>query len=194
MEQLEAEASLEALIADLKQQKTLLEEQYSEEIDKQNLISDKVTEFKFTEGELARAEDIMEKLEQRAAEIRHRASADGCCSLSGRGNDSATSPSKAVPYKKLVLASGVGFAVPFLLGLLWEIRTNRVTDSLAIDRFNGLAPVVGELGKVTDFGQQSGLAGEACFPGECGYTPRELVSLKGHPRFAVHRDRQQYVR
>jgi capsular exopolysaccharide synthesis family protein len=57
-------------------------------------------------------------------------------------------PVETVPVKKLGAASTAAFALPFLIGLLWELKIQRVTDSSAVTKQFGLAPVVGEVARL----------------------------------------------
>ena len=56
-------------------------------------------------------------------------------------------PIEVIPLKKMLAASGAAFVVPFLFGLLWEFKVQRVTDSRAVENAN-LAPVMGEVARL----------------------------------------------
>lgn len=57
-------------------------------------------------------------------------------------------PVEEIPVKKLGAASAVAFCIPFLLGLLWELRVQRVTDSSTMERSLSGAPIVGEIARL----------------------------------------------
>ncbi|QDT06296.1 Tyrosine-protein kinase ptk [Rubripirellula lacrimiformis] len=101
-------------------------------------------ELQFAEEDLAVGNGVLDKLRQRVAEIRTERRQDGAV----RSLAEATpprAPVESIPTKKILMASGACFAIPFLVGLLWEMRTQRITDANAVDRCAVLAPVVGEL-------------------------------------------------
>ncbi|MEO1526302.1 MAG: polysaccharide biosynthesis tyrosine autokinase [Planctomycetota bacterium] len=154
-DQREMEQGLISLIEEKRGQQKLLEEQLREAQADQEFISEQATELQFTESDLERAKGILNKLQDRAAQIR----TERRQLVAVRSLAKATPPRmpvESMPFKQLVLASGLGFGFPFLLGLAWEMRTNRVTDSLALDRYTGLAPVVGELAKSPTAGSSRG--------------------------------------
>ena len=161
-EQRDLERSLIAVIDDKSNQVALLQEQLGTEVAKQERLSATATKLQFTEDEMNRARGILEQLEDRQAAIR----TERRQLVAVRSLAPATPPRmpiESMPFKQLVLASGLGFAIPFLLGLAWEMRTNRVTDSLTLDRYTGLAPVVGELAKSPTAGSSRGSKGRRVF-------------------------------
>jgi capsular exopolysaccharide synthesis family protein len=46
------------------------------------------------------------------------------------------------------MTSACAFCVPFLVGLLWELRVQRVVDSASIEKGGKMAPIVGEIARL----------------------------------------------
>ncbi|MCO8122486.1 AAA family ATPase [Stieleria sp. TO1_6] len=137
---------LRDLIAEKKQRIAVIQGQLDEELAKQNQLIGNSSGLQFAQDDLRRAEEFLTKLEDRVAAIRtERRQVNAVRSVAPATPPST--PVEDIPYKKLLGASGIAFLIPFALGLLWEMRTNRVTDSVALVQSKGLAPVVGELAR-----------------------------------------------
>ena len=108
--------------------------------------SDNSVDLLFAKEDMAVASEVLAKLKMRVAAIRtERRRGDALQTIA-----EAKPPSRPVaeaPWKKIFVYSGGAFAVPFMLGLLWEFRTQRVTDSSKMQRSLSL-PVVGEVSRL----------------------------------------------
>jgi capsular exopolysaccharide synthesis family protein len=58
-----------------------------------------------------------------------------------------TLPVQEIPLKKIGVAGIAAFGLPFLLGVFWEWRVQRVTDSLSLESRTA-APVMGEIARL----------------------------------------------
>lgn len=115
-----------------------------EQLEQYNVAS---IELDFAYDDLDVAKAVLIKLRDRAAAIETERQS----TASVRTLAPATppkSPVEEIPLKKLMAASGLAFVVPFLFGLLWEFKVQRVTDSASMEKINALAPVVGEVAKL----------------------------------------------
>ncbi len=105
------------------------------------------TELQFAQEDLAVANDVLTKLRNRSAAIQTERRQDGAV----RSLAIATPPKnpvEALPTKKLAGAATAAFFLPFLLGVLWEFKVQRVTNSAAVEKHAHLAPIVGEVAKL----------------------------------------------
>ncbi len=103
-------------------------------------------ELMFANDELAVASGILIKLRDRVAAIRTERQKEGMVQTLAPATP-PKSPIEAAPLKKLAVSAGGAFLIPFLIGLLWEFKVQRVTDSSAMEK-GALAPVVGEVAKL----------------------------------------------
>lgn len=137
------ESKRKALLAKL----NILQTQHDEERERLEQYGGTTAELQFANDELTVASDVLTKLRGRVAAIRTERRQDGAV----RTLASATPPKNPVekmPYKKLILASAIAFAVPFLMGLLWEYKIQRLTDAETHDKNRDLAPVLGEIARL----------------------------------------------
>ncbi|MCG8652075.1 MAG: P-loop NTPase, partial [Pirellulales bacterium] len=104
-------------------------------------------DLQFAYDDLAVANDVLERLRARVAVIRTERQKAGAVRTLAPALP-PKSPVETVPMKKLLAASGGAFLLPFLLGLLWEFKIQRVTDSTAMEKSRSLAPVVGEVARL----------------------------------------------
>ncbi|TWT56248.1 polysaccharide biosynthesis tyrosine autokinase [Allorhodopirellula solitaria] len=139
----EREKSRKAMVAKL----DVLQTQYNEERERLEQYGGMTAELRFANDELVVASGVLTKLRGRVAAIRTERRQDGAV----RTLAAATPPKAPVeskPYKKLVMASAGAFVIPFLLGLLWEFKVQRLTDAESHDKTGLLAPVVGEVSRL----------------------------------------------
>ncbi|TWT54684.1 Tyrosine-protein kinase YwqD [Rubripirellula amarantea] len=125
----------------------ILQKQYDEERDRMEQFGGATAALQFAQEELSVATDVLRKLRDRTAAIQTERRQDGAV----RTLASATppkNPTETIPVKQLGLASTVAFVAPFLLGLLLELRIQRVTDGNAVQKHFGMAPVVGEIARL----------------------------------------------
>ena len=115
----QAERTLTALIAEKKRQRDLLQEQYDSERAMQEKFQGNTAALQFAQDDLERATDLLNKLQDRAAQIRtERRQLTAVRTLAYATPPSA--PVEDLPYKKLLAVSGAAFVIPFLAGLLLE--------------------------------------------------------------------------
>jgi len=138
----------------LRNRLAVLQKQYDEERSRLEQFGGASAELQFAQEELAVATDVLTQLRSRVAEIRTESRQDGAVRTLATATP-PRSPVEAVPMKQLTMASLGAFCIPFLFGLLWELKIQRVTDSSVVERNNGLAPVVGEIAKLPS-GSRSG--------------------------------------
>ncbi|HBJ38172.1 MAG TPA: exopolysaccharide synthesis protein, partial [Planctomycetaceae bacterium] len=107
---------------------TVLRKQYEEEVARLEQFGGMTAELQFAQEELEVANDVLKKLRDRVAAIRTERRQDGAVRLLTSATPPKT-PVAELPLKKMGLVGGAAMAVPFFLGLLWELRVRRVTDS-----------------------------------------------------------------
>ncbi|MCC9601436.1 polysaccharide biosynthesis tyrosine autokinase [Stieleria sp. JC731] len=131
---------------EIEQKLSVLQKKYDAEADRLRQQNSNSVALDFAKADLEQSMAILQKVSDRLTSIQLE---------SQRGSSvvsvsEATAPSRPVedmPFKKMVLAGGAGFFVPFLIGLLWEFRVKRITDSQDLERSMVLAPVIGELAR-----------------------------------------------
>lgn len=141
--QAEAKRNRDAMASKL----DVLQKQYALERSRLEQFGGVTAELQFAQEDLGIATSVLTKLRGRVAEIRTESRQDGAV----RTLASATppkSPVEAIPLKKMVMAAGGVFCIPFFFGLLWELRVQRLPDSSAIEKATSIAPVVGEIAKL----------------------------------------------
>ena len=107
-------------------------------------------ELEFAASELEVSTQVLSKLRSRSAAIRTERRPEGAI----RSLAPATIPSSAIekiPVKKMLFAGGIATLMPFLLGLLLELKSGRISDSGVCDD-NGLQ-VLGEVARLPVGGQ-----------------------------------------
>jgi len=134
----------------------VLKDQFNQERESLEQFGGASAELQFAQEELAVANDVLNKLRERVAAIRTERRQDGAVRTLAKATP-PKAPVEAIPLKKLCAVSFGSFVVPFLLGLVWELKVQRLTDSSLVEKNNGLAPVVGEVAKLPN-GNRSGRA------------------------------------
>jgi capsular exopolysaccharide synthesis family protein len=153
--------TLRETIADKKRELKVVEEQRRLEAQKFDKLVGNSAQLLFAQDDLRRAQDMLNKLEDRVAAIRtERQQINAVRSVSPA--TPPKDPVEDIPLKKLVAASGAAFIIPLLIGLLLEIRTNRVADSASLEN-RGIAPVIGELAKSPSTAAGRGSKGRRVF-------------------------------
>lgn len=137
------EHSRKALVAKLE----ILQSQYDEERARLEQYGGMTAELQFANDELVVASDVLTKLRGRVAAIRTERRQDGAVRTLAVATP-PKAPVEAVPFKKLALASAGAFVIPFMLGLLWEFKVQRLTDAESHDKGGLLAPVLGEISRL----------------------------------------------
>ena len=159
--QIEAEASKELKEReDLETRLSVLREQYSEERVRLEQFGGTSATLQFANEELGVANDVLNKLRNRVAAIRTERRQDGAVRSLAPAVP-PKSPVESVPTKKILAAAGVAFLFPFLLGVLWEFRVQRVTDSNALEK-RSLTAIVGEVARLPS-GTKIGSRGRRIF-------------------------------
>ncbi len=142
-QQKERENARKALVAKL----GILQAQYDEERERLEQYGGMTAELQFANDELLVASDVLTKLRGRVAAIRTERRQDGAVRTLASATPPKT-PVEAMPYKKLALASAGAFVIPFLIGLLWEYKVQRLTDAETYDKTGSLVPVLGEVSRL----------------------------------------------
>ncbi|TWU19432.1 polysaccharide biosynthesis tyrosine autokinase [Allorhodopirellula heiligendammensis] len=139
----ERERSRKEMVAEL----NVVQSEYDEERERLEQYGGMTAELEFAEDEQAVASDVLTKLRGRVAAIRTERRQDGAVRTLAAATP-PRAPVEAVPYKKLALASAGAFVIPFLIGLLWEFKVQRLTDAETHDKTGLLAPVLGEVSRL----------------------------------------------
>ena len=131
----------------------VLQQEFEDEKRRLERSSDSSVDLLFAKEDMAVASEVLSKLKSRVAAIRtERRRGDALTTVAP-----AKPPRRPVaeaPWKKIFVVSGGAFLLPFLLGLGWEFRTQRVTDSQKVqDQL--MVPVVGEVSRLPN-GARSG--------------------------------------
>jgi len=122
---------------------SVLQDQYEQELTRLEQFGGTTAELQFAQEELAVANDVLKQLRDRVAAIRTERRQDGAV----RTLASATppnSPTSELPIKKMIMTGGATMMIPLLIGLLWELRVQRITDSSMC----GELSVVGEVARL----------------------------------------------
>ncbi|TWU29129.1 polysaccharide biosynthesis tyrosine autokinase [Novipirellula artificiosorum] len=128
----------------------VLNKQYEEERIRMEQFGGATAELQFAQEELAVANDVLKKLRDRVAAIRTERRQDGAVRTLAAATPPRT-PIESLPVKQMAVFGGGALMIPFLLGLLWELRVRRVTDS---SMCTSLA-VVGEVSRLPSGPQSS---------------------------------------
>lgn len=131
----------------LRAEMRVLRNQYEQELARLEQYGGDSAELQFAQEHLIVANDVLRKLRDRFAAIKTERRQDGAVRSLAKATP-PKSPVETVPMKKMMAASGAAFFIPFLLGLLWELKVQRLTDSNAVERRGELAPVVGEIARL----------------------------------------------
>ena len=137
-------AAAKTEIEDHKRELSILTQQYERERVLLEQFGGASAELQFAQEELGVANDVLHKLRDRVAAIRTERQQDGAV----RSLAPSTPPRNAVesvPTKKLAMYGGAALLFPFMIGLLWEIRVQRLTDSAMCVK-NGMS-VIGEIAR-----------------------------------------------
>ncbi|QDV82927.1 polysaccharide biosynthesis tyrosine autokinase [Planctomycetes bacterium TBK1r] len=124
----------------------VLESQYKAESDILRQRDGVSVALLFAQDDLERTRSMLHRITDRLASIQME-SKRGSSVMSISQATPPSRPVEAVPFKKMIMAGGAGFAIPFLIGLAWEFRTKRITDSLDLEKSHLIAPVIGELAR-----------------------------------------------
>lgn len=128
-----------------------LESQYQQQLAQAKLRQEQqgssAARLQFAKSDLKSATEVLTKLQDRQAAISTERQTIGAVRTVARAQQPKT-PMALFPLIKMAGAGGVAFMIPFVLGLLWELRIQRLTDCAAVEKSGLLAPVVGEISKV----------------------------------------------
>jgi hypothetical protein len=119
-----ADAEREALADRL----SVLEEMYKEERERLEHFSGETTRLEFARQELELENEALQKLRRRVITFRDEVLANHSVRTLAVAQVPKT-PVETFPTKKMLAASGATFLLTCFLGLLWEIKAQRVTDS-----------------------------------------------------------------
>lgn len=122
---------------------SVMREQYDEEVARLEQFGGKTAELQFAQEELEVSNSVLKKLRDRVAAIRTERRQDGAVRTLTVATP-PTSPVTELPVKKMGMAGSAAMMVPFVIGLMWELRVRRVTDSSMC----GELSVVGEIARL----------------------------------------------
>lgn len=122
---------------------TVLRKQYDEEVARLEQLGGTTAELQFAQEELEVANDVLKKLRDRVAAIRTERRQDGAVRMLAIATPPRT-PVAEFPLKTMGMAGGAAMAIPFFLGLLWELRVRRITESSMC----GWLSLVGEVARM----------------------------------------------
>ena len=105
-----------------------------------------VVDLEFDEAELARQTDVLDRIEQRAVQLRTERQAPPRVRIFDRAR-SPDAPVVQVPYKQMGLAALVAFCLPFGLVVGWERIVRRICDAEGLEQETHLA-VIGEIARL----------------------------------------------
>ncbi|TWU44320.1 Tyrosine-protein kinase YwqD [Novipirellula aureliae] len=122
---------------------SVLQNQYEAERMRLEQFGGATAELQFAQEELSVANDVLRKLRDRVAAIRTERRQDGAVRSIAKATPPRT-PVEPIPLKKMAVFGLGAMMIPFLFGLLWEVRVHRVTHSTAV----GHLDVMGEVAKL----------------------------------------------
>ena len=132
-------------LEELKRKEALLQQQYAQEKSRLEEFGGDTAELQFAQAEMDVANSVLTKLRDRIAAIRTERRRDGAVRTLAAAVP-AKVPVETMPVKKMFLASAGAFVLPFLIGLLWEMRIKRITNAANVENRTH-ARVVGEVAK-----------------------------------------------
>tara|TARA_R110002049_G_scaffold285698_2_gene466834 strand:+ start:47574 stop:49889 length:2316 start_codon:yes stop_codon:yes gene_type:complete len=144
-DQLQAVRDEQRKLQELIRREGLLEQQYAQEKSRLEEFGGDTAELQFAQAEMGVANSVLTKLRDRIAAIRTERRRDGAVRTLAAAVP-AKVPVETMPIKKMAMASTGAFMVPFLIGLLWELRIKRVTNAANVES-RTRARVVGEVAK-----------------------------------------------
>ena len=106
----------------------LIQSQFQREKERLEQYGGATAELQFAQEELGVATDVLNKLRTRVAAIQTERRQDGAV----RSLAPARTPQDPVedfPFKKFVMLCGAAMISPFLVGLIFELRAQRITSS-----------------------------------------------------------------
>jgi len=124
----------------------LLEERYRNQLQSLQDLSGETLEMKFMQADLARAEQVFERIASRITTLQTEQRAPARVELL-RPAEPPRKPVEAIPYRNLVLAFLAGLFSPFGLAVLWERFVRRVSDARQLGQESRL-PVLGEIARL----------------------------------------------
>lgn len=139
-------ASQEVQLAELKSKRSILQQEYDLEKARLEQKGGDAADLRFAQEDREIAVGILSQLNARLAAIR----TERRRGMTIQTLAAAKPPSKPlvpVPVKKMVVAGGAAFMIPFLFGLLLEFRSQRICDASGFDG-QSLAPVIGEVARL----------------------------------------------
>ncbi len=145
-EQAEEEEEINFRLKNLQEARANYTKDYEAEKSRLQNMGGETAEIYFASQEYEQASEILTLLNNRLATLKTER---------GRGASvntlaAATTPAwpiEEVPFKKILLAGGASFMLPFALALLLEFRFKRLTTAESIES-NNLAPVMGEIARI----------------------------------------------
>ena len=137
---------IEMELFSIQSRKAAYEKDYDEEKGRIESLSGETAKIFFAKEEYAQSAEILSQLQNRSNMIE----AEQGRGASIRTLAEATAPSfpkEEIPWKKIMLASGALFMLPFAFAALLEFRYKRLTTAEAMEAAS-LAPIMGEIAKI----------------------------------------------
>lgn len=141
--QQDAIAELKANIENQRLMQKLWQERVAAQRERIDKLGDKTVDLEFARDELARAQEVFEKIADRIVMLQTELGAPLRASPMQRAT-APTKPREVVPWKRLGPAVLTGLFLPFALALLWEQRQRRIHDVRQMAQEVNL-PVLGEI-------------------------------------------------
>ncbi|TWU21233.1 Tyrosine-protein kinase ptk [Novipirellula galeiformis] len=133
-------------LAELKAKRAITQQEYDNEKARLEKQGGNSADLKFAQEDREVAVGILAQLNQRVAAIRtERRRGSGVHTMAAA--NTPTRPIEPMPTKNMVVVAAGAFAIPFLLGLLWEFRTQRISDATTLES-KDVAPVIGEVARL----------------------------------------------
>jgi polysaccharide biosynthesis transport protein len=123
-----------------------LRKRHEAELKKLEVGSGETLQLQFKRSELAQAQQVLDRISARIAQLRTEQRAPARVTLWQRA-DTPSRPVDKSPYLKLLLAALAAFTAPFALAVGWERLVRRISDPEQFERESRLA-VVGEIARI----------------------------------------------
>ncbi|WP_417737622.1 polysaccharide biosynthesis tyrosine autokinase [Rosistilla oblonga] len=147
--------SINQQLVDLKARRAIVQQEYDIEKARLEQRGGKAADLRFATEDREIAAGILGQLNQRLAAIRtERRRGSGLHTLAQA--TPPLNPVEPMPMKKMIVAAGGAFVIPFLFGLLWELRSQKICDASNLES-KVMAPIIGEVAKLPPkFGSRKG--------------------------------------
>jgi capsular exopolysaccharide synthesis family protein len=139
-------ASMQSELATMSTRRQSLEAAFDAEKTRLEQFAGETADLYFAQQQYDQAAAILEKLNMRIASLRTERQRGATVQTLAKATPPA-SPIEEVPTKKILVASGAAFVLPFLVALAWEFFIKRVSGPSSIESRN-LMPLIGEVARL----------------------------------------------